>query len=228
MVKFGVCDSACLHGGGVKLAVGLRTRTAHGRPLAAVEHAELNAGRASATASHQAVERIDLADQMTLAEAADRRVARHRPDGREAMGDSAVRAPMRAAAAAASQPAWPPPTTITSKRLSTLSLRNGRLLDKLRSGVKNLGAVSRETCADLSRPASAHGISHSRTLTIHLPIQKSRKITSRISSTSTRPVSRASVVAAQRKSSAISSSAPDRLWPSAWSSALTVCSSARR
>ena len=31
---------------------------------------------------------------------------------------SAVRAPMRAAAAAASQPAWPPPTTITSKRAS--------------------------------------------------------------------------------------------------------------
>ena len=28
---------------------------------------------------------------------------------------SAVRAPSRAAAAAASQPAWPPPTTITSK-----------------------------------------------------------------------------------------------------------------
>jgi hypothetical protein len=30
----------------------------------------------------------------------------------------AVRAPMRAAAAAASQPAWPPPTTITSYRAS--------------------------------------------------------------------------------------------------------------
>jgi hypothetical protein len=31
---------------------------------------------------------------------------------------NAVRAPMRAAAAAASHPAWPPPTTITSKRAS--------------------------------------------------------------------------------------------------------------
>ncbi len=30
---------------------------------------------------------------------------------------SAVRAPMRAAAAAASQPAWPPPTMMTSKGL---------------------------------------------------------------------------------------------------------------
>jgi hypothetical protein len=32
---------------------------------------------------------------------------------------SAVLAPMRADAAAASQPAWPPPTTITSKVLTT-------------------------------------------------------------------------------------------------------------
>src|SRR5208282_1786579 len=36
---------------------------------------------------------------------------------------SAVRAPMRAAAAAASQPAWPPPTTITSKPASIAILR---------------------------------------------------------------------------------------------------------
>ena len=36
---------------------------------------------------------------------------------------SAVRAPMRAAAAAASQPAWPPPITMTSKRASISTLR---------------------------------------------------------------------------------------------------------
>ena len=46
-------------------------------------------------------------------------------------------------------------------------------------------SVSRETTTCISEP-----------LTIHLPIQKSRKITSRISSTSTRPVSRPSSVAA--------------------------------
>ena len=34
---------------------------------------------------------------------------------------SAVRAPMRAAAAAASQPAWPPPTTMTSKSCLDIS-----------------------------------------------------------------------------------------------------------
>src|SRR5262245_53119099 len=41
---------------------------------------------------------------------------------------SAVWAPMRAAAAAASQPAWPPPTTMTSNRVRTFgSLRRGLL-----------------------------------------------------------------------------------------------------
>ena len=37
-------------------------------------------------AAHQAIERIDLADQMTLAESANRRIARHRSDGGKAMG----------------------------------------------------------------------------------------------------------------------------------------------
>ena len=36
--------------------------------------------------AHQAVQRIDLADQMALAEAADRGIAGHRADGRKAMG----------------------------------------------------------------------------------------------------------------------------------------------
>ena len=79
----GVAD-LLLHGGGVELAVGLRARAAHRRPLAAVEHAELDAA-AVGDAAHQAVERIDLAHQMALAEAADRRIARHRADGGEAM-----------------------------------------------------------------------------------------------------------------------------------------------
>ena len=41
---------------------------------------------ASADAAHQPVERIDLADQMALAEPADRRIARHGADGCEADG----------------------------------------------------------------------------------------------------------------------------------------------
>ena len=73
-----------LHGGGVELAVGLRARPAHRRPLAPVEHAELDAATVG-DASHQPVERIDLAHQMALAEPADRRIARHGADGGEAM-----------------------------------------------------------------------------------------------------------------------------------------------
>src|SRR5207253_1626777 len=68
-----------------KLAVGLGAGTAHGRALAAVEHPELDAGLVC-DAAHQAIERIDFAHQMTLAEAADRWIARHRPDSREAVG----------------------------------------------------------------------------------------------------------------------------------------------
>ena len=73
-----------LHGGGVELAVGLRARAAHRRALAAVEHAELDAALVGDPA-HQAVERVDLADQMALAEPADRRIAGHGADGREPM-----------------------------------------------------------------------------------------------------------------------------------------------
>ena len=73
-----------LHGRGIELAVGLGARPAHRRTLAAIEHAELDAGGIGDPA-HQAVQRIDLADQMALAEPADRRIAGHRADGREAM-----------------------------------------------------------------------------------------------------------------------------------------------
>ena len=41
----------------------------------------------SASAAHDAVQRIDLADQMALAQPADRRIARHRADRGEALGD---------------------------------------------------------------------------------------------------------------------------------------------
>ncbi len=102
-----------LHGLAIELAVGLGAGPLHRRALAAVEHAELDAGRVGDPA-HQAVQRVDLAHQMALAEAADGRIAGHLADGLEVWVSSAVRAPMRAAAAAASQPAWPPPMTMTS------------------------------------------------------------------------------------------------------------------
>ena len=72
------------HCAAVQLAVRLSARSAHRRPLAAVQHAELDAG-AIDRAAHEAVERIDLADQMALGETADRRVARHLADRRAAV-----------------------------------------------------------------------------------------------------------------------------------------------
>ena len=69
---------------------------------------------ASAARAITPVERVDLAHEMALAEAADRRIAGHFADGGEAMGDERGRGAERAAAVAASQPAWPPPITTTS------------------------------------------------------------------------------------------------------------------
>ena len=63
----------------VERAVGLRARALHGRALAAVQHAELDAAEVGG-AAHHAVERVDLAHQMALAEPADRRIAGHRAD----------------------------------------------------------------------------------------------------------------------------------------------------
>ena len=60
----------------VQRAVGLRARRAHRRTLAGIERAELDAG-AIGRARHRAAERVDLLDEVTLADAADRRVAAH-------------------------------------------------------------------------------------------------------------------------------------------------------
>jgi hypothetical protein len=75
-----------LHGGGVKLAIRLGARSPHGGALAAVEQAKLDAGRIGG-AAHQAIERIDFADEMAFAQTADRRIAGHRSDGGETLGD---------------------------------------------------------------------------------------------------------------------------------------------
>ena len=75
-----------LHRGCVELPVGLGARSADRRTLAPIEHAELDSALVG-DPTHQAVERIDLADQMALAEPADRRIAGHRADSREPMRD---------------------------------------------------------------------------------------------------------------------------------------------
>ena len=86
----------------------------HGRALGAVEHAELDAGGVDDLA-HLAAEGVDLADDLPLGDAADGRVAAHLGDGVGIHREQAVRSPSRAAASAASTPAWPAPTTTTSK-----------------------------------------------------------------------------------------------------------------
>ena len=75
-----------LYRAAVEPAVRLGARPLHGRALAAVEHAKLDAGPVDG-AAHDAVQRVDLAHQMALAEPADGRVAGHLADGVELVGD---------------------------------------------------------------------------------------------------------------------------------------------
>ena len=75
-----------LHGLAVKLAVGLGAGALHRRAFAPVQHAELDAGGVGDLA-HQAVQRVDLADEMALAEPANGRIAGHLADRGKAVGD---------------------------------------------------------------------------------------------------------------------------------------------
>ena len=68
----------------VQDAIGLRARRAHRRTLARIEGTELDAG-AIGRLRHRAAERVDLLDQVTLADAADRRVAAHLPERFDAL-----------------------------------------------------------------------------------------------------------------------------------------------
>ncbi len=74
-----------LHGAPIELSVGLGARPLDGGALAAVEDAELDAGRIGG-ARHHPVQRVDLAHQMALAQAADGRIAGHLADRRETVG----------------------------------------------------------------------------------------------------------------------------------------------
>ena len=63
----------------VSPSIGLGPGAVHGRPLAAVEHAELDAGGVDRPA-HGPAERVDLTDHLPLGHAADGRVAAHLRD----------------------------------------------------------------------------------------------------------------------------------------------------
>ena len=68
------------------LPIGLGAGSPHRGALAAVQGAELDAGVIGA-ARHDAAECVDLADQVALADAADRRVAAHLPERVDAVGE---------------------------------------------------------------------------------------------------------------------------------------------
>jgi len=65
-----------LHGRSIKATVDLRARPPYSRPFRAVQKAELDTGLIG-KAAHNAVERIDFANQMAFAEPANRRITGH-------------------------------------------------------------------------------------------------------------------------------------------------------
>ena len=75
-----------LHGLAIELAICLRARPMHGRTLRAIEQPELDS-RLIRDPAHQAIQRIDFADQMPLTEPTNRRIARHLADRRGLVGD---------------------------------------------------------------------------------------------------------------------------------------------
>jgi hypothetical protein len=70
--------------GAVQRSIGLAARGAHGRTLARVEPSPLDA-RGIGGLRHDTAECVDLLDQVTLADAADGRVAAHRADRLDAV-----------------------------------------------------------------------------------------------------------------------------------------------
>jgi hypothetical protein len=60
----------------IKSAVSLDPRPPHCWSFAAVEHSAVDRGTVR-SARHQPIEHIELTDEMTFADAADRRIARH-------------------------------------------------------------------------------------------------------------------------------------------------------
>ena len=74
------------HGAAIQAAIALRARRPDRRTLAAVQHAELQR-REIGRPRHDAAERIDLAHDRALGDAADGRIARHLADRLERARD---------------------------------------------------------------------------------------------------------------------------------------------
>ncbi len=85
-LEVGLVLQPAAYGASIQNAIGLRARGAHRRSLARVEDAKLDA-RLVRRRGHGAAQRVDFLDEMPLADAADRRVARHLPQGLDAVGE---------------------------------------------------------------------------------------------------------------------------------------------
>ena len=70
----------------VEDAVGLRARRPHRRPLAGIEDPELDP-RLVGRDAHRAAERVHFLDQVSLADPADRGIARHLPQRLDVVGE---------------------------------------------------------------------------------------------------------------------------------------------
>ena len=75
-----------LHGPGIEPAIGLGARSPYCRSFASIENSELDAAEVRHS-PHQTVQRVNLADEMPLPQAADRGIAGHCADSGEAMGN---------------------------------------------------------------------------------------------------------------------------------------------
>ncbi len=115
-VRFGVGFERFARELRIERPVALRARPPDGRTARAVQHLELDAGARRRGVPMRPPESVDLAHELALGEAADRGIAGHAPDRAERRPSAAPCCrPIRAAACAASMPAWPPPMTRTSK-----------------------------------------------------------------------------------------------------------------
>ncbi len=97
----------------VSLLVALGAGRPDRRTLLGVQHPELEAGHVGGLA-HLAAQGIDLAGEVSLGQTADGGVAGHLSDGVQVDGEQEGLAAHPRGARAASMPAWPAPTTITS------------------------------------------------------------------------------------------------------------------
>ena len=204
-LEIGRCADRGLHGLRIKLAVGLGARAAHGRAFAAVQNAELDAAGVG-DAAHEAVQGIDFPHQMALAEPANGRIAGHGADGRESVRHQGR---FRAHAGAGSRGFTAGMAAADDDDVES-RIHSGPQMGLLAEGagrVKEIAIlrnVSRETSAETGNklPVIMRFLGPEPSIVIrpsddailgqpvYLPMQKSRKITSRMSSTSTRPVRR--------------------------------------